>query len=121
MPQAAIAYLCEINKGTPTKDGIPVLTQVCDEITVLLMLLFSTTRPNEANLRACFGIARRLTFTSLVQDMCFNAFARLANPKEPVETYEQKIIARVRETVARLRYANTIMPDVKVRATLRQI
>lgn len=73
MPQAAIAYLCEINKSTPTKDGIPVLTQ----------------------------------------EMCFNAFARLANPKEPVETYEQKIIARVRETVARLRYANTIMPEVK--------
>lgn len=45
MPQAAIAYLCEINKGTPTKDGIPVLTQVCDEITVLLMLLFTTRRP----------------------------------------------------------------------------
>ena len=49
-----------------------------------------------------------------LQEMCFNAFARLANPKEPVETYEQKIIARVRETVARLRYANTIMPEVKV-------
>jgi len=73
MPQAAIAYLCEINRSTPTKDGIPVLSQ----------------------------------------DMCFNAFARLANPKEPVEDYEQKVITRVRETVTRLRYANTVMPDIK--------
>ena len=48
-----------------------------------------------------------------LQEMCFNAFARLVNAKEPVEAYEQKIIARVRETVQRLRYANTVMPDVK--------
>jgi hypothetical protein len=73
MPQAAIAYLCEINKSTPCRDGIPVLTQ----------------------------------------DMCFNAFARLANPNEPVETYEQKVISYVRETVKRLRYANSVMPEVK--------
>jgi hypothetical protein len=47
------------------------------------------------------------------QEMCFNAFARLANPKEPAEAYEEKVIARVRETVVRLRYANEVMPDVK--------
>jgi len=73
MPQAALAWLCEINKSTPTKDGIPVLTQ----------------------------------------EMCFNAFARLANPKEPAEAYQEKVISRVRETVIRLRYANKVMPDVK--------
>jgi hypothetical protein len=47
------------------------------------------------------------------QEMCFNAFARLANPKEPAEAYEEKVISRVRETVIRLRYANKVMPDVK--------
>ena len=31
MPQAALAWLCEINKSTPTKDGIPVLTQVLEQ------------------------------------------------------------------------------------------
>jgi hypothetical protein len=30
MPQAALAWLCEINKSTPTKDGIPVMTQVLE-------------------------------------------------------------------------------------------
>lgn len=73
MPQAAIAYLCEINRSTPCKDGIPVLTQ----------------------------------------DMVFNAFARLANPNQPVENYEQSVISYVRETVQRLRYANDLMPQVR--------
>jgi len=50
---------------------------------------------------------------SHTQEMCFNAFARLANPKEPAEAYEEKVIARVKETVVRLRYANEVMPDVK--------
>ena len=31
-----------------------------------------------------------------MQEMCFNAFARLVNAKEPVGSYEQKIIARVK-------------------------
>lgn len=39
MPQAAIAYLCEINKSTPTKDGIPVLTQVWHDVTKADILL----------------------------------------------------------------------------------
>ena len=47
------------------------------------------------------------------QEMCFNAFARLANPREPAEAYQEKVISRVRETVVRLRYANKVMPDVK--------